>query len=179
MSKAKIKERFGNAVNAFFDDEKLCNNTSLISPNDSSKFNFDETESFADKYKNPIKLLKQIFLFLPGAFLSFFMSVAFTGFIILRPSMGGENHLYLAIFITIASAFMTFLGLGDWRNPKHLVIPISIIGLSIILGVVGSITHGVDNFPQFIDHYAANFLPLAFILPFLAKGWVDKMDSEN
>lgn len=177
MSKAKIKERFENAVDAFFDDEKLGENAALIIPKDYSA-NFNETESFTDRHKTFIKVLKQIFLFLPGAVVFFFMSVAFTGFAILRPTPGEGHHLYLGIFITFIAGLMTFLGLGDWKNPRHLFIPLSIFSLSAVLAIIGSITHGVDNFPQFIDHYAANFLPLAFILPFLAKALADKTERE-
>ena len=179
MRETKVKERFENAFNAFFGNEQTAENSALRSSRRKTAFDSEETEKFTIRYKTLIKILKRAFLFLPGVFGLFLMSVAFTGFIILRPVPEGESHLTLAVFITVAAALMTFLGLGDWRNPKHLCIPLSVVALSVILGIVGSVTHGVYGFGNFINHYAIWFLPLAFILPFGAKGIVDKTEKVN
>jgi hypothetical protein len=178
MKEVKLKERFENAFNAFFDNEKLNDDNSLIIPNYSAFYQTDENLSFWEKHKTLINILKQVFLFLPGVFVLFFMSVDFTGFVILRPTSGAEHHLYLAGFVTLVSAIMTFLGLGSWRNTKHLFIPLSVVALSLFLGIIGSITHGVEGFGYFIDHYAAYFLPLAYILPILAKGLADQKSED-
>lgn len=148
MKKTKIKERFENAVEAFFCETNL-------NKIDDSKFecatanaDFKEKESFFSKHKTFFNIARHLLLFAPGAFGLFFMSVAFTGFCILRPPIGEEHHLFLGLVLLSFSALLTFVGLGNCRNPKHLIIPASIVSPSMILGVICSFTHGVESYRQ-------------------------------
>ena len=76
----------------------------------------------------------------------------------------------------LAATLMTWLGLGDVRKPKHLVIPASICSVGAAAGVL---FWASNYFHTFIHDDALPFyvFPLALIVPFLAKGWVDKDSS--
>jgi hypothetical protein len=87
------------------------------------------------------------------------------------------TQLKTAIAVFLASTLMTWLGLGDVRKPKHLVIPGSVISVGIFFGA--SVAVASEHFSRsiFINGYPLYFLPLALIVPFLAKGWVDRNDE--
>ncbi len=174
MEKTKIKQRFANAADAFFADQNSIENN-LESFSDESVFSPKEfSTDFSAKADVGFRIFKQIFLFLPGAFLLFFLSIVLTGFLVLRPPVGAENHVLYGLAVMTISALMTFFGLGDWRKLEHFSIPLSIVSLGAILGFAGSLLFGLEKFIFFVDRYVIYFFPLALIVPFLAKGWVDR-----
>jgi len=73
---------------------------------------------------------------------------------------------------------MTWLGLGDVRKLKHLVIPASIISVGIFFGtVVAFILLALPRYYErqlLGDSFLFYIFPLALIAPFVAKGWVDR-----
>ena len=72
---------------------------------------------------------------------------------------------------------MPWVGLGDLKNKKHLAIPSSIILSGIIIGVIVNLTENISSISRGIANdfgYAIWLFPIALIVPFLAKGWVDK-----
>lgn len=177
MKEVRLKERIEKAVQAFFDDERF-DNDSLNLTNYETPANLEKKPFFSETSKTVFNVFRQVFLFLPGTFVLFFMSIVFTGFLFLRPFGGGRRGFLPALLIFLATALMTVVGLGDWRNPKHYSIPLSIISIGVILGIVGSLFFGdYGLFGNFLRNYVPYFIPLAFIAPVLVKGWVDKTEE--
>lgn len=167
MNKVKLKERLENAVEAFFDNENLEENsqlelykTSAILTNESF-----EPSTISNDVLN-IKLLKQLFLFLPSAFILFLGSGGLTWRLLLPASEGLERFSLFNLGFLLLAAILTILGLGNLRNIKHLSIPLSIVALGVILGILNSFFDGVGSFIPYL-------FPVAFIVPVLVKNWLD------
>ncbi|MGI9037010.1 MAG: hypothetical protein ACR2GD_13370, partial [Pyrinomonadaceae bacterium] len=111
--------------------------------------------------------------FFPGTFLLFNLSLFFAT-VILNPTIAQWHFLGRLVFGLLVSAFMTMFGLGDIKNIRHLIVPASIIFFAFVSGIIISF---LPNSLQFIDNYAMYLLPLALIIPILAKGWTDKTDQ--
>jgi len=177
VKEVKLKERLENAFAAFFDDEKSDDNDSLNLTTYETDSSIEKPSLFSETTKTVFNLFKQIFLFLPATFLLFFMSIVFTALFLLRPYDGAPGRrgiVFVPLLIFLLTAFTTVLGLGNWREPKHYLIPLSIISLGVILGVWGSVFWGNTGFGYFLKNVVPYFIPLAFIAPVLVKGWVDK-----
>ena len=170
MQKTKIKQRIENAIDAFFDDEISTNNNSLTFSGESGLLKEQLSEAFTEKADVFVKILKQVFLFLPGTFVLFSLSLIAV-FLVLNPSLGTTLlHSERLVLVMIISAFMTTFGLGSLKNRRHLIIPASILLVGSAVGAVVALSGGGVNF---IDTYAMYFLPLALITPVLAKSWID------
>ena len=174
MKKTKIEQRIENAVNAFFDNESL-NENKLSFVNNSALLKEKSSTSFTEKADAFVKILKQVFLFFPGTFVLFNLSLIFTIFTF-NPSIGALFHPERLALALLVSAFMTMFGLGDIKKVKHLIIPVSIMLFAFISGFF--IAFSASAF-KVLDNYAAYLFPLALIVPFLAKGWIDKTDKEK
>lgn len=176
MNEIKLKERLEKVFEAFFSDEKVSENQSL-SITDYKNSSVEKTPFFSDTSKKIFNIFKQIFVFLPANFLLFFMSVVFTGIFILQPVWKTGRGTFFVFLVFLLTSLMTIFGLGNSRNPKHYLIPISTISIGIFTGAIGSILLGDEGFGYFLRYYAPYFIPLAFIAPVLVKSWVDKTDD--
>lgn len=178
MKKVKIKERFENAVEAFFNDENLGENNSL---DFSSRMDFQHEESaasFKGKAGSYLKILRQVFLFFPGAFILFYLSLGLT-VLTVNPPPGVTLEFPVRFLLFFSASFlMILLGLGDLRKPKHLAIPLSVILAGVSCALI-SIISGLSGILLRNDKYAIYLFPVALIVPFLAKGWVDKTSEEK
>ncbi|MGI8494389.1 MAG: hypothetical protein ACR2L1_03620 [Pyrinomonadaceae bacterium] len=179
MNKTKIKQRFANAADAFFADENSIENNLESFRNETNLWQDEKFSDFAHKHSKLETVLKQIFLFSPGTFILYMLSLVLTiGLINVifgssRMILGFQDFVgILAVFL--AASLMTWLGLGDVRKPMHLVIPASVIITGVFFGAVAAIASEHFSRSIFINGYPAYFLPLALIVPFLAKGWVDR-----
>ncbi|MGI8556105.1 MAG: hypothetical protein ACR2LT_07095 [Pyrinomonadaceae bacterium] len=177
MKKTKIKDRIENAVDAFFDDKNLVENNSLIYSGGADSVQKNLSEVFVEKADILLKILKRVFLFFPGTFVLYNLVLLFTVFNVNppigSPALGYPNRLAIALLV---SAFMTIFGLGNIRNWKHLIIPASIVLSAFISGVILSFLPDVI---KNIDTYAIYSLPMALIMPILAKGLIDRTDKEK
>jgi hypothetical protein len=174
MKKSKFKQRFYNAAEAFFAGENSSDDNLISFSDNSNVLRNDYSTDLATKADTAFKIFKQIFLFLPGTFLLFFLTIVFTGFLVLRPPIFAESNVVYGLSVMLVSALMTFFGLGDWRKLEHFSIPLSIVLLGVVLGFAGSLLFGLERFIFFVDRYVIYFFPLALIVPFLAKGGVDR-----
>ncbi len=183
MKKIKIKQRIENARNAFFDDAYDTSDFPGFR-NEAALLRNEKSENFTRKSSALETILKQVFLFFPGTVGLFFLSMGFT---VLSISMFvnplgliPRYRLVSLMAVFLAATLMTWLGLGDVRKPKHFVIPASIITVGVIYGTVAGALMGIS--PQlgriiFYNFHPLNLLPLALVVPFLAKGWVDRNDE--
>lgn len=182
MKKIKIKRRIENAADAFFADANL-NENDLMSFADGADVLRDETTSgFYAKAEVFTKILKQVFLFFPGTLLLFVLSLG-TAISILAPLGSMNLNIGFGRFFLLLAAgvFMTWFGIGDLRKPKHFVIPLSIIALGALVGAASAIlmaSSGAFRKIVFSDAFPLYLLPLALIIPFLAKGLVDRNSQD-
>lgn len=181
MKKVETEPKSETSYTSFFETESSAGNQNLDFINKHEILNNESIKP------NPLlKLLKQIFFFLPGAFLLYLIS--FIGTIILIYSFSAQGSieifgirsvpLQMLIFSIIASlgAFMTWFGLGDLNNKRHLTIPTSIIITSGIIALISIFFGDVLGFAGLFDvmnYYFIYLFPLVLIVPVLVKGWVD------
>lgn len=138
------------------------NNTDLLKAEEIS------AESNGDNW---IKIIKGLFLFLPGAFLLFMSSTfLFEAFFSMNWSffqiLSGVPWLFLY-------AFMVLFGLGELKNPKHLSIPFSIVGISLIVFLISSLL-GDSSKSWFLSYYSMYLFPLVLIIPVLLKNMMNE-----
>ena len=167
MKKTKFKQRVKNAASAFFENEREnSGEESLSFANDSALLKQETVERINEKGDVLVKILKRTFLFLPGAFYLFFGTLSALSF-----EFFWSPQSILTVFLV--GSFMTIFGLGSLKNPKHLLIPLSIVAVGIaafeIFSAIGSL--------QCVFKYGIYFFPLALILPFLAKSLADKTEK--
>ncbi len=185
MKKTKIKQRVANAFDAFRADENSVENDLMNYAADAGVRRRESANCFNEKNSNVVQSLKRGFLFFPGTFFLFVISLGVTLvsahspkiITIIKMSPGRTFTVFLFFAIAI---LMTWFGLGDLRKPKHFVIPASIAALGIIVGAIGGALAAAS--PQierliFLNNFPVYFFPLALMIPILAKGWVDMKDE--
>ena len=182
MKKTKIKRRFENAAAAFFADESLSENNLENYRTETGLREAENSSGLNQKNSSLETILKQVFFFLPGTFILYGLSIGFTVMFISalanRPAMTPRFEMIWLGMIFLAATLMTWLGLGDVRKLKHFVIPASIIGVGATVGAV--IAFVLFAMPFYLrrfvlgDSFPMYIFPLALIVPFLAKGWVDR-----
>lgn len=171
MEKFKVEQRVDNAFNVLFnnDEELLAQNKlnfgcNLDLPERSSVTNRDEK---VNTFKN---VLKQAVLFFPGAVILYGATIVlFWNYFSYQPDTA------LCLGMVLVSSIMLITGIGDIKNFKHLLIPLSIITTCTILFFV-SLFMGGQNFMQDASYY---LFPLVFTLPFLVKGLTDTTSKIN
>ena len=125
MERTKIEQRIKNAVNAFFKSDAHENTeNSLFFPNDSTLLTQERTARFNEKADVFVKILKRTFIYFPGVFYLFFGTLEVLFFDFFRSPL-----TILAMFLI--GSFMTIFGIGNVTNPKHLMIPLSIVLTSL------------------------------------------------
>lgn len=185
MKKTKIKERFENAVEAFFDNDKLTENNSLSFTGERAIINEDFPESENEKRSKAFpNLLRQVFLFFPGVFVLFGLSMMLVYISIVQSynTVRLDKPVQLFLALTI-SFFMTWLGLGNIRKPKEIAIPLSVIGIGAVIGALSGVVSIIDLklIHKILSDsgYPLYFLPLGLIIPLATKMWLEKSETEK
>ena len=168
MKKTKFKQRIKNAATAFFDNEQeKYGENGLSFVGESGLLKQETAARFNEKGDVLVKILKQAFIFFPGVFYLFFGTLMVFSFEFLW-----SNPLAILAAFLIGS-FMTIFGIGNVKNPKHLVIPLSIVAV----GITAFSSFTMFGKLMYIFEYGIYFFPLALIVPFLAKSLADKTDG--
>lgn len=170
----------------FFGNQNLGENAPLTSVKSINVSNSEKENSFRDKHQSFINLFKQVFIFLPGTFLLFFMSFG-AAIIFMEIFVSGRAletlpddfpfQFALIGLVVFAGILMTWFGLGDIKNRKHFAIPVSIMVTGTITGAaLKAATKISDLANRMLDDfsYLIYLLPLALIIPILAKSIVDR-----
>lgn len=176
MRKTKIKERFENAVEAFFDNEKLEGNLSLTHSNQSRLAVEDRLN---DSLKKFVSILRQVFLFFPGI-------SAVSGATFFLTCWHFHPNLGFGIFVAdykffwiygLLGMILSVLGIGDIRKPKHLAIPASVVLYSTAVGLFFAMSGfgGLDLF-NLISVY---MLPPALVIPFIVKWQIENDEKDS
>lgn len=190
MGKVKLDTKSEKPASAFFDAENPDENAALSFVNNAQTMELEKENSFIEERKPFINLLKQVFLFLPGTFLLFFMS--FGAAIILMEIVVYRREIEtlpddfpfqfaLIGLILFLGILMTWFGLGDIKNRKHLAIPASLMVTGAIIGAVVKATAKMSDLAdKMLDDfsYLIYLLPLALVIPILAKSIVDRKTED-
>lgn len=179
MERVELKERFAPKVDACFEDDQSDENAALTSSSVDNLSQIKEKTGFSRNFEILLTILRQVFLFFPGAFALYFVTVSLTGFFYFKPYVIGGSQVPLSLIIGFISSILTCLGLGNIKNPKHLIIPLSIIAFSIIAGLLGCYRYNSGTFVYFLGRYVPLFFPLALIIPFFAKFWIDNLGKKE
>lgn len=160
MKKTKIEQRTENTFDAFFGDVDFDKEISM------TRFRHDEgiqtsaQESFYPKADKYYDLFKKIFSFLPGVLL---LHMIVPAFLVFGFHVGG-------LFWIASGIFMVWAGIGDLRNKKHLLLPLSVILVALIFSVpLAVLPRGPEDY---YIYFYAGILPLLFITPILLKGYL-------
>ncbi len=186
MRKVKFDTKSEKSADASFDNENPDENAALIFAGSAEMSGIKKDEGFADEHRPFVSILKQYFLFLPGTFLLFFMSfgaaiIAMEIVVFRRPleTLPDDFPFQFALIglIIILGTLMTWFGLGDIKNRKHFAIPASLMITGAIIGVIVKATESLSDLAdRILDDfsYLIYLLPLALIIPILAKAIVDR-----
>jgi hypothetical protein len=170
MKKVKIKERLQNAANAFFENgEETYGENSLIFASDSGLLKQEKVALLSKKGDVLVKILKRTFLFLPGALYLFFGTLSVLTFEFF------QNKPWAFLIIFLIGGFMTIFGIGKLKNPKHLLIPFSIIAVGFATFAIFSLF----GLSRYVFEYGIYLFPLALIVPFLVKELAGRSEKKK
>ena len=179
MKKTAFKTETQYTFDAFFETEQFHENAAL--KNFDSNSTFSKTEFFARERRPVAAFLRQLLLFFPGTFFLYYISMG-SAIVLMewvlgsRDPMFDRNVIYVYLF-GLLTVLMTWTGLGDFKNKKHFVIPASIISAGVVIGTAVGATENIFWLSRQISRhfdYAVWLFPIALIVPFLAKGLVER-----
>ena len=174
MAKTKLKERLIQIGDDLFDGEST--NEKSLADYDNKADLYKKVEASEKKPHKLYSILRQAFLFAPGAvFLSFTSWGIMEGLLTMSPIP------LWAYFLFVLSFFMVVLGLGDARKRRDYFIPLSSVFLGASFGVLsGLFTEFLRIFVNFITQIGLfSFAPLIWIIPVFVKLWLDITEKEN
>ena len=190
MKQIKLDTKSEISSDVSFDGENPGENEALIFANSAKKLELEKEKRVAGKHSPFASILKQIFLFLPGTFLLFFMSfgaaiIAMEIVVFRRPleTLPDDFPFQFALIglIIVLGTLMTWFGLGDIKNRKHFAIPASLIVSGAILGAIVKAAASLSDLAdRMLDDftYLIYLLPLSLIIPILAKSIVDRKTED-
>ncbi len=191
MRKITLDMKSEKSSGASFDSENSDENEALIFAGSAKMSGIKKDEDFAHEHKSLISILKQIVLFLPGTFLLFFMSfgaaiIAMEIVVFRRPleTLPDDFPFQFTLIglIVFLGTLMTWSGLGDVKNKKHFAIPASLMVTGATLGAIAKATANLSDLAdRMLDDfsYLIYLLPLALIVPILAKSIVDRKAEDT
>lgn len=123
-----------------------------------------------EKQHGWLSLLAKSLLYFTGTFLLYGATV-----VLFWNHFSYQPDTMACLGMVLLGGVMMILGIGNIRNPKHLLIPASVILLTAILFLVSSVI-GDQNFMQDISYY---LFPLVFCLPILTKELYHRSFSDD
>ena len=171
MKETKLKDRLNKTFDNFFQNSSQENHEANITHNPENSF-LPEEKTSRKKLTKALNILRQIFLFLPATFVTFYMWMGMTifGF--------PTNDKTLFISLMLISPILMVLGLGNVKNLRHWLSPLSVIILGVLIGLIPNLLPFLRSlFLKFEN--AILLLPLALIVAVLSKNWVDSLDEKD
>lgn len=164
MANVRLEERFEKAVNAFFEAEHEERYLAHISRD--TDLQKDE-KTFTEKADLWITALRQILLFVPGAFLLYYATISVIFFL---PEFGVT---LTGLFLLFSGAFLTYASAGTLKNTKNLIVPASIAGVAVMLAIAASFFPDPLQ-PDLYFWYSIYLFPVALIVSKLLQAWLQK-----
>lgn len=167
MKKVKIEERLESAVNAFFATGDDKNASALVFANDSAVLPGREDAAFTEKAELWTNAARQMFLFLPGAFLLFFTTLTGLYFV---PQIGFSSQM---LFWLAAGGFLCLAGSGSLRNTRNPLVPFSIVLFAALFGILFSLFPADMQTALYFDRSIYLF-PFVLVSSKLLQNWLDE-----
>ncbi len=165
MKKVKIDQRIENAFNAFFETENDKTLAAMTYGSETALVRDTPIETFSQKADKVFDVFKKAFLFLPGTFVLFEATLTSVYFY----NDFGMNLWFMFWFAS--GIFMVWAGLGDLKNKKHLLMPLSTISITLIFSFLLSFLPESLQPAGFFE-YSIYLFPLALIAPILVKNYL-------
>lgn len=173
MKKTNLKERLSNALDAFWaDGENSSDKFELVFTGETYLLK-EEKPSSREKFRKIFGFAKQVLLFLPGTFFTFYLWLG----MMLFGSPSGRKPL-LFILILLLPPIGMVMGLGEVKKLKDWVMPLSVITLAVLIGILINLVPGLSQFIRNFDN-AILLFPLALITAVLSKNIVDSFSEET
>jgi hypothetical protein len=178
MKRTTIERRVKNSVTAFFaTEEENLNGSQLSFADECSLLSPGPATGFNEKGDTFLKILKQIFLFLPGAFFLYYGSTFFLyACFITKLNMFGFGSGLVGLAV---SSFMTVFGIGSIKNFKHLTIPASICAVSFLVFILSLLLSSEATQVKFLFEYSVYLFPLVLITAYSVKKLADITNVEK
>ena len=161
MRKTKFEDRIDNAVNAFFDAEPDRSRLAMTYTGYDASLVADE-RPFTVKADKWLNILREIFMFGPGTFALFYLTVTYA---FNFPGVG--TNLYTYVF----AIFLTYAGSGSIRNLRNLAVPASIIALAFAIVSISTMVLGHDVAADYFWN-SIYLLPFVLVVAKLVQSWV-------
>lgn len=162
MKKTKTEQRVETAFKDFFDGENSNQtNFPMFAGNRKVEqiFSAPKTAWTADKY---FDWFKKLFAFLPGV-----LMLHFAAFAVFEFGFGIWGLFWIA-----AGFFMVWAGIGDLKNNKHFLLPLSVFAVSLIFALPVALLPA--NLLSGYIYFYICILPVLFVTPILTKNYLDK-----
>lgn len=168
MSKIKLDERIEDAMNAFFETEpdhgSLATRSGVC-----NELTVSAEPAFSEKFGKWSNILRELFLFGPGTFFLYFVTLALIFF---YPSQGFPIS---GVTMLAATAFITYAGAGDIRNTKNLAVPATVIVVAAAVAIIRSIFPVPEYLSPYFS-YALYSFPIALIAAKLMQMWLSEKE---
>jgi len=168
MSKIKLDERIENAMNAFFETEPDHGSLAMRS-GVRDELVASAGTAFSVKFGKWSNLLRELFLFGPGTFFLFFVTLALIFF---YPTQGLP---FPGLIMLAMTAFITYAGTGDIRNTKNLAVPATVIVAAAAVAIIQSIFPVPEYLSPYFS-YALYSFPIALIAAKLMQMWLSEKE---
>ncbi len=167
MKKTVINERFENVIEAFFNNENSPELSAVTCAGSRELVQTQAPAKFARSADKYFGYFKNLFSFVPGVL---FLHFAVPSTIVFGFGLWG-------LFWFTAGIFMVWAGIGDLKNKKHLLLPLSVIMTALIFALPFGLL------PAYLLNYYIylyiGILPLLFTAPILTKGLLEKNERSK
>src|SRR5688500_14666334 len=163
MNRIKIDERIESGLNAFFETAPDWSHFELTYTGHESALVADKT-TFSEKADKWSGMLREIFMFGPGTFSLFYLTLTIIFF---YPSVGlGFQGLLMYFF----AVFLTYAGSGSIKNLKNLAVPGTVIVMALAVVFFSALFPGNVLDLYFWD--SIYLFPVVLIAAKLVQAWV-------
>jgi hypothetical protein len=178
MKKTKFERRVNDPVGAFFSAEEDKSDAGPLSfAGESSVLRQEAAHDPDEKGDAFVRILRRIFLFLPGALFLYFVSTFFLyAYFVTKLDMFGFGSGLIGLAV---SSFMTVYGLGSIKDFKNLAIPASICGCSFLVFMFSLLLPSEAARVKFLFEYSVYFFPVVLITAFSVKRLVGETGVEK
>jgi uncharacterized membrane protein len=197
MKKQKIKDRFENAINAFFENDAQLNEVQfensqiVLNQNSSAILDSSPKPETNGNFEWMISSGKLFFLFLPGSFFLFKVSLIFAYITMITyprtVSNPGKFEYYfveylidnssVGIFFSLIAVVMTFMGIGSLKETKNLMVPGLIVSFSMLLfGALSFLPEPMRA--NTIQYYSIYLFPLMLVGVYFVKHRIEEKSEK-
>lgn len=163
MNKIKIDERIENAMNAFFETEPDRSQFAMTYTGETAVA--ADQIPFTEKAAKWSGILREIFMFGPGTFALFYMTLTVIFF---YPTVGIS---FQGFFMFISAAFLTYAGSGSIKKLKNLAVPGTVIAIALAVVIISSFFPGKE-LADIYFWYSIYLFPNVLIAAKLVQIWL-------